>query len=553
MGAGMTVSTALTLAGPPLLRNFIDGVTGQASSESLLRLAIFYLLLRIGQVAGQGLTSYVGESVAWAATNNVRVNLMRHALTLDMGYFNSHPPGTMLERTDGDANQLAHFLSQFSLRFLSSLLRLIGIVVVMAFEDWRICLVIFGFIGIMALLVFKLRTFGVPFNERLREAAGRLYGFVEERLTNLEDIKALGGITYSLRQMETFIGQQIVHGRLAYSLGGLIWPCTLFTTGLGSGVMLAWGGYLFLNNQMTIGTVYLLYAYINLMLWPIEDLSHQMEELQKAGGSLVRVDELFQEKSSISYGNLSSFGASPVSIIFKNVSFRYPDDSEAVLQGIDFEIAPGHSLGIAGRTGSGKTTIGRLLARMYDPVQGQILLNGQNLMEFSQVALRRKVGVVTQNVQFFGGTLRDNLRLFDDFYLDSQLEDALAHLDLLTWLEAQPKGLDTFMSSSSLDLSTGQAQRLALARIFLRNPEVVILDEAVSSLDPATEEEVEQSLQRLLEGRSGIVIAHKMKSIEKVDEILILDRGKMLEYGERSELKANPQSQLSNLIRQSGE
>ena len=549
----MTVSTALTLAGPPLLRNFIDGVTGQASSESLLRLAIFYLLLRIGQVAGQGLTSYVGESVAWAATNNVRVNLMRHALTLDMGYFNSHPPGTMLERTDGDANQLAHFLSQFSLRFLSSLLRLIGIVVVMAFEDWRICLVIFGFIGIMALLVFKLRTFGVPFNERLREAAGRLYGFVEERLTNLEDIKALGGITYSLRQMETFIGQQIVHGRLAYSLGGLIWPCTLFTTGLGSGVMLAWGGYLFLNNQMTIGTVYLLYAYINLMLWPIEDLSHQMEELQKAGGSLVRVDELFQEKSSISYGNLSSFGASPVSIIFKNVSFRYPDDSEAVLQGIDFEIAPGHSLGIAGRTGSGKTTIGRLLARMYDPVQGQILLNGQNLMEFSQVALRRKVGVVTQNVQFFGGTLRDNLRLFDDFYLDSQLEDALAHLDLLTWLEAQPKGLDTFMSSSSLDLSTGQAQRLALARIFLRNPEVVILDEAVSSLDPATEEEVEQSLQRLLEGRSGIVIAHKMKSIEKVDEILILDRGKMLEYGERSELKANPQSQLSNLIRQSGE
>ena len=553
MAAGMAADTVLVLAGPRVLRDFIDGIARNASPDLLLGLAFVYLLLRLGQVAGHGLTAYVGESVAWDATNSVRVNLMRHALTLDMGYFNSHPPGNMLERTDGDANQLAHFLSQFTLRFLSSLLRLVGIAAVMAFEDWRVCLAILGFIGVMVLLVFKLRTFGVPFNERLREAAGKLYGFVEERLTNLEDIKALGGVTYSLRQMEAFIKQQIVHGRLAFSLGGLIWPCTLFTTGLGSGVMLAWGGYLFLNGQMTIGTVYLLYAYIRLMLWPIEDLSHQMEELQKAGGSLVRVDELMQQKSSINYGTIGSIGASPVSISFKNVFFRYPDDSEAVLQGMDFEIAPGHSLGIAGRTGSGKTTIGRLLGRMYDPDQGQILLNGRNLIDFSRVALRRKVGVVTQNVQFFSGTLRDNLRLFDGFYSDSQVEDALAHLELLSWLDGQPKGLDTVMSSSSLDLSTGQAQRLALVRIFLRNPEVVILDEAVSSLDPATEDEVEKSLQRLLQGRTGIVIAHKMKSIEKVDDVLILDQGKMLEYGPRSELIAYPQSQLNHLIRQGGE
>jgi len=553
MGAGLTLHTALSLYGPRLLRDFIDGVVGNAAASTLAGLAVLYLIVRLGRLVGEGLTAYLGENIAWAATNNLRVDLLRHVVTLDMDFFNTHPPGTMLERTDGDANQLAKFFSQFALRFLRSILLVAGIAVVMTLEDWRVGLVILGFISVMAALVIKLRTFGVPFNERLREAAGKLYGLVEERLTNMEDIKALGGVTYSLRQMEQYVQQQIRHGRLAYSLGGLVWPCTLFTTGLGSGVMLAWGGYLFLHGQMTIGTVYLMYAYMNLMLWPIEDLSHQMEELQKAGGSLVRIEELRQEKTTLRYGTTTDLGATPVGVGFQNVFFRYADDSEAVLKNIDFEIAPGHVLGIAGRTGSGKTTIGRLLARMYDPDRGRILLNGRNLRDFDQETLRRKVGVVTQNVQFFSGTLRDNLRLFDDHYTDRQLEDALGELHLRPWLEAQPQQLDTVMSSSSLDLSTGEAQRLALARIFLRDPEVVILDEAVASLDPATEEEVEAALQKLLRGRTGIVIAHKMKSIAKVDEVLILDQGEMLEYGARRELLARPQSQLNHLIAQGEE
>ncbi len=553
MGTGLMFHTALSLYGPRLLRDFIDGVAGNAATQSLVNLALLYLIVRLGRLVGEGLTAYLGENVAWATTNNIRVDLLRHAITLDMEFFNSHPPGTMLERTDGDANQLAKFFSQFSLRFIRSILLVIGIVVVVALEDWRICLVILGFVGAMAALMVRLRTFGVPFNERLRDAAGKLYGLVEERLTNMEDIKALGGVTYSLRQMEEYIQQQIRHGRLAYSLGGLVWPCTLFTTGLGSGFMLAWGGYLFLTGQMTLGTVYLIYAYMNLMLWPIEDLSHQLEELQKAGGSLVRIEELRQEKTSLHYGTRTDMGPSPVSVRFQQVYFRYADDTKAVLKNVDFALAPGHTLGIAGRTGSGKTTIGRLLARTHDPDQGQILLNGQNLQEFDQETLRRKVGVVTQNVQFFSGTLRDNLCLFDASYTDPQLEDALRELNLLPWLQAQSQRLDTPMSSYALDLSAGEAQRLALARIFLRDPDVVILDEAVASLDPATEEEVEEALQKLLRNRTGIVIAHKMKSLEKVDEVLILDQGEMLEYGTRRELLALPQSRLNHLIAQGGE
>ncbi len=553
MGIVLLVHTILSIYGPQLLRDFIDGVANNASTKVLAVIAVLYLVVHLGRIAGEGLTTYLGENVAWAATNNIRVDLLVHAITLDMEFFNSHPPGTMLERTDGDANQLAKFFSQFSLRFLRSILLVVGIAIVMAFEDWRVCLVILTFIGAMAILIIKLRTFGVPYNERLREVAGKLYGLVEERLTNMEDIKALGGVTYSLRQMEAYIGQQVRLGRLAYSLGGLVWPCTLFLTGVGAGFMLAWGGYLFLNGQMTIGTVYLMYAYMNLMIWPMEELSHEMEELQKAGGSLVRIDGLRREKTSLRYGTKTEFGDHPVKVSFQNVHFRYQHDSDVVLKNVNFELAPGHTLGIAGRTGSGKTTIGRLLARMYDPDKGQVLLNGQNLQEFDQDALRRKVGVVSQSVQFFSGTLRDNLCLFDRCYTDQQIENALRELNLIPWLEKMPQGLNMAMSSTSLDLSTGEAQRLALARVFLRNPEVVILDEAVASLDPATEVEVEISLQKLLQGRTGVVIAHKMKSLEKVDEVLILEKGEVLEYGARSYLLSQPQSMLNNLIAQGGE
>ena len=161
--------------------------------------------------------------------------------------------------------------------------------------------------------------------------------------------------------------------------------------------------------------------------------------------------------------------------------------------------------------------------------------------------------MVSQSVQFFSGTLRDNLCLFDRCYTDQQIENALRELNLIPWLEKMPQGLNMAMSSTSLDLSTGEAQRLALARVFLRNPEVVILDEAVASLDPATEVEVEISLQKLLQGRTGVVIAHKMKSLEKVDEVLILEKGEVLEYGARSYLLSQPQSMLNNLIAQGGE
>ena len=290
-------------------------------------------------------------------------------------------------------------------------------------------------------------------------------------------------------------------------------------------------------------------AYLNLLFWPLENLSHQMEELQKAGGSLVRIQELLDTRSALADGSLSNAGQAPPRVRFANVSFRYASNEGPVLEDVSFDIEPGRTLGILGRTGSGKTTVTRLLNRLYDPDAGTISLNGTDLRSLRLQTLRSLVGVVTQEVQFFRGTLRQNLTMFDPQVPDERILAAIDRLNLTGWLTGLPAGLETGLSSSSLALSAGEAQRLALVRLFLRGPSIVILDEAAARLDPATELEVESALQELLDGCTGIVIAHRLKSVEKADDILILENGCVREYGDRLSLMADPDSELNELLR----
>ena len=190
----------------------------------------------------------------------------------------------------------------------------------------------------------------------------------------------------------------------------------------------------------------------------------------------------------------------------------------------------------------------RLLARLYDPSAGRVTLNGVDLREYRLPALRSGISVVTQEVQFFRGSIRDNLRLFDPTIDDRRLEAAFERLGLLPWLARQPAGLDTLISSGQLALSAGEAQRLALARAFLRDPAVVVLDEAAARLDPVTEREVERALAALLEDRTGVVIAHRLRSVEKVDDIMILEGGRIAEHGSRPALLDDPRSRLNELL-----
>jgi ATP-binding cassette subfamily B protein len=276
--------------------------------------------------------------------------------------------------------------------------------------------------------------------------------------------------------------------------------------------------------------------------------------LQRATASINRITELRQEQPTILDGAGVDFPEGALAVEFDQVSFHYEDDADThVLNALSFNLKPGMVLGLLGRTGSGKSTLTKLLFRFYDPTVGAIRLgNGQGQMfdirQARQVELRQHIGMVTQEVQLFQATVRQNLTLFDDTVSDGRIMQVVEDVGLNEWLVALPYGLDTSLEAGGGSLSAGEAQLLAFARVFLADPGLVILDEASSRLDPATEQRMEKAINKLLTNRTGIIIAHRLDTVQRADEIMILDNGQIAEHGPCPELASNPQSRFYSLL-----
>jgi ATP-binding cassette subfamily B protein len=247
--------------------------------------------------------------------------------------------------------------------------------------------------------------------------------------------------------------------------------------------------------------------------------------------------------------SVTSLQSGPLSLAFENVSFRYEDDVQDVLREVSFSIQPGRVLGVLGRTGSGKTTLTRLIFRLYDPTSGRLRLEGVDLRALPLAEVRQRVGMVTQEVQLFQASIRDNLTFFNPAAGEAGLERALRELRLWDWVQARPQGLDTPLAAGGGGQSAGEAQLLAFARVFLKDPGLVVLDEASSRLDPATENLLERAVDRLFEGRTAILIAHRLRTVQRADDILILEGGRVVECGPRVTLAADPRSRFAELLR----
>ncbi|HYN87480.1 MAG TPA: ABC transporter ATP-binding protein [Ardenticatenaceae bacterium] len=299
-----------------------------------------------------------------------------------------------------------------------------------------------------------------------------------------------------------------------------------------------------------------MYRYTTLLTQPIQQINHQVQDLQQAGAALLRIRDLLAVESHVRDTGRVALPTGALAVEFESVSFRYvapAADQNAQppwgLEGISFSLAPGCVLGLLGHTGSGKSSLIRLLFRLYEPTVGSIRLGGVNLHDVRLVELRRRVGMVTQEVQLFHASLRDNLTLFDAGIADDRILAVLEQIGLGDWYRTLPDGLATTLSSRSSGLSAGQAQLLAVARVFLKDPDVVILDEASSRLDPATEALLERAIDTLLEDRTAIVIAHRLTTVRRADHIMILDNGRCVEFGHYERLARDPHSRFSSLLR----
>jgi ABC-type multidrug transport system fused ATPase/permease subunit len=442
---------------------------------------------------------------------------------------------------------IADFFSRFVLQVLGSAVFLAGVMALLFVADWRVGLLLSAFAAGALTYMTRGGSFVGARARRARRAAADLSGFVEERLGGLPDVKANGADAYVMRRMYERLAdrfQCIASSAMAASLfSGTI---GLFFV-VGAGAALVTSALLRTSGAITLGTVYVVFRYTTMLRLPLERLSRQMNSFQQATGGVVRVRELLAVTSHVADGPGVEIPPGPLSVELDDVSFSYED--EPVLQRVSFRIEPGEVLGLLGRTGSGKTTISRLLFRLHDPVSGTVRMSDVDIRDANLDALRARIALVTQDVQLFDASVRDNATLFDDDVSDERLAEVVGELGLREWLDALPDGLDTILGPHGRGLSAGEAQLVALARVFLKDPDVVVLDEASSRVDPATQALLERAITHLLAGRTAVVIAHRLATVDRANTILVLEEGRVAELGPRAALVADRDSRFSRLLR----
>jgi ATP-binding cassette subfamily B protein len=569
----------LQLVNPQIMRHFLDTAQAGGATETLLRAALLFTGVALIQQVVSVLATYVSENVAWTATNALRADLAEHCLRLDMSFHNAHTPGEMIERVDGDVTALSNFFSQFVIQVFGNALLLVGVLALLFREDWRVGLTLTGFSLVALYILGRFRSIAVPHWTAQRQASADLFGFLEERLAGSKDIRSNGAEAYVMRHFYQLMRELMSRSLKAGLMVNIMLNTLFLFFALGTATAFAVGAYLFQEEAITIGTVYIIFHYTRMLERPIDQIVHQIEDLQRAGAGITRIQELLGTQCKIQddAGPLPgcALARGALAVQFQDVSFGYddqvasqkndasPDDGsedaaapprkETVLHDLSFRLEPGTVLGLLGRTGSGKTTLTRLLFRLYDPDSGAVHLgdNGESLADLRRiplVELRQRVGMVTQNIQLFHATVRDNLTFFDEDIPDGRILEVIRDLGLWKWYESLPRGLDTELESGGGGLSAGEAQLLAFARIFLQNPGLVILDEASSRLDPATENLIERAVGKLVQGRTAIIIAHRLGTVQRADEIMILENGRIGEYGARSELASDPGSRFYSLL-----
>ncbi|CAN5854867.1 ABC transporter ATP-binding protein [soil metagenome] len=562
MSGLLLASIGLQLVGPQVVRSLIDALQTGAGLNILMQAALLFIAVTALQQALSVCATYWSERVAWTATNQLRAELTEHLLQLDPSFHTMRTPGELIERVDGDVNELAGFFSSFVVQLVGSALLLIGVLIAVYWINMLLGLAFTGFVVLTLVLLGRVWTGGTPHWQADREQSANFYGYLGEVFTATEDLRANNAIPYVLRRFFEQ-GQRWWPVRLKAGIWGQsVMNAAIIAFAVGEALTYGLGGRLYWQGAISLGAVYLVLAYTAMLGAPIETLRVQLQDLQRANASIMRVRELLATKSRLVDGS-AHLPAGALGVEFRSVTFGYTEQlhaqteapgqkhhaeaEETVLYNLTFQLRAGQVLGLLGHTGSGKSTIARLLFRLYDPQQGEVCLGGVDVRNIQLAALRARIGLVTQDVQLFEASLRDNITFFDPSIADAHLLSVLEQLGLQTWLAQWPNGLDTAISGASL--SAGEAQLVALARVFIKDPGLVILDEASSRLDPATEALLDRALATLLQGRTAIIIAHRLTTVERADEILILKHGRVLEQKPRQQLVADPNSHFAQLRR----
>ena len=521
----------------------IDEADGGANAGQITRLAIAFLAVALATQAVAVVVAWFATTTAWRTTNAIRIRMTRHVLGLDHEFHRRHTPGELISRVDGDVTSVSDFLGEVVPTMVSAAILVLGMLGVLGVLDWRVALGGLVYVALSLMVVMRGRHRSIAESTDEMSALARLYGGIEERLTASEDIRANGAgghAVWRLVEDSAAAVRSAVRRERAFLV---MWWAVQGAVAAGSVISLVASAWMLSRGSISIGTAFLLFQYTLLLKRPLEDVVDQLETMQKATGAMQRVIGLLAVRPDVRDEGTTQPKAGALRVGFRDVSFEY-DDERGVLHGVDFELEAGRSLGVVGRTGSGKTTLSRLVLRLVDATSGTVELGGVAISDIPMAHLRRRVALIPQEVELVAGSIRDNVTLFDPVPTDDVVADALCRVGL----SALAQDVHRQLGPAGVGLSAGEAQLLALARVWIREPDLVVLDEATARIDPATEALLEVAVAAMMVGRTVIVIAHRLATLQRMDEILVLDHGVVVEHDDRDVLVASDASHFHRLL-----
>lgn len=529
----MTVSSIISVILPFLAKDVIDNKIPLGKINAVLSVILIYIILALILSLLSIIRVRIMSRVSNKVVLKIRDEVFKHLQTLDLHYFNSHPTGNILSRIIGDISSLKQLITQLVSTLIPQTMFLISLIIAMVVLN-----PVLAFGSLLSLPIVLIGTFiimRVNFKRwyDYRKKQSELAGFSHEAFAGIKVIQSLACEEAEKKSFEK-INDDILSSWIR---------CVRFGDTLGIIIDLSIGiGFLFLFlfaiyiDHSTVGELIAFSTYIMLFWQPIKALAQMFNQVSNNLSGASRVFEILDEKSYI----LDSPQAIELPKIkgeveFKNVSFSYPDDKESlIIENINFTVKAGERIALVGPTGAGKTTIINLLSRFYDPIKGSILVDGYDIKELSTASLRKQLGIMTQDSFLFSGTIKENLTYGCENVSDDAIVNACKAIGCHNFISKLQSGYDTLISS--LTLSMGQKQLLALARTLIKDPRILILDEATSNIDTQTELLVQNGISKLMSGRTCFIVAHRLSTIKNSDRIFVLDDNKIIEEGSHEEL-----------------
>jgi len=529
----------LSVLGPmrPMLINYaIDNYILVPNKEKLLNITTLLLGLLFVEAFIQFFYIYLSTWIGQHVIQDLRAKIFKHILSLKMKYFDNTPIGTLVTRAVSDIETIADIFSQGLLVIIAELLKLVVVVIMMFYTDWRLAIITMLTIPILLVATswFK-RNIKTSFQD-VREQVSQLNTFVQEHIVGMNVVQIFNREEAEYKKFKTINkSHRDAHLRSIFYYA-VFFPIVEVLSAMSIGLIVWYGGHGILSGQdITVGELIAFILFIHMMFRPIRQLADRFNILQMGIVGSERVFKVLDTDAKIADSGENTLENMEGAISFKDIDFSYKQD-EWVLKGLTFEIKAGKMLALVGRTGAGKTSIISVLNRFYETQKGTIAIDGINIETVQLANLRENIALVQQEVFLFSDSIFNNITLFDTDITRDKIIEAAKEIGVHNFIETLPNSYDYVVGERGVTLSAGQRQLIAFLRVYVRNPKILILDEATSSIDTATEELLQNALEKLSKNRTTIVIAHRLSTIVKADKILHLKNGSVLEEGTHKHL-----------------